>query len=800
MFVEVVFPLPVRRGFTYSVPHHLESEVRPGVQVLAPLGKNVTAGIVTRLLAKTEIETKPIVQVNPLGPLLSSQLLELTRWTANYYFCSWGEAIKAALPAGLQLKPELWVGLVTGQEFEENSFSPEASRLLEHLKKKPKVSLATLSRKLGKQVLEKLKELEGKGIVELSYSARPFASSPRKGKIVQVTNPEPPMTLGAAEQKLLDFLKTRGTLLLSELRRVFPRPEKILHKLEKEGIITLESRELFQDAYETYAIPEKKPPELSSEQRLALDQIESHLKKKSFAPFLLHGVTGSGKTEIYLRAGQFVLEQGRTVLILVPEISLTIQTILAFKSLFQDQVVEIHSGLTSRQRLEVWRRIKQGKYPVVIGVRSAIFAPLEKVGLIVVDEEHDSSYKQSDPAPRYNARDLALVRGRLEKGVVILGSATPSLESYQNALNGKYTLLTLSERVLRKPLPKVEIIDWKAERKIGNYSYLSQSLKQAIESNLKDNQQVILFLNRRGFSTLIKCQDCGYVPICRNCNVTLTFHLQGYWLRCHFCGYQKKAPSLCPACASRRFLYPGVGTQRIETEIKKIFGEASVRRLDSDLSYRKGYSRSVLFDFQAGKFPILLGTQMVAKGYDFPEVTLVGVISADTALELPDFRAAEKTFQLLTQVAGRSGRGEKPGEVFLQTYHPQESAIQLASQQDYRAFFEQEIGLRRELKYPPFCHLILILFSGVDRQKVQKQSENLKELLLQSNQKELFTLLGPAPAPLEKIRRKYRCRLMIKTVRVLEFLKVLEQALTEGCFHWGGDVRVTVDVDPLDML
>jgi len=436
----------------------------------------------------------------------------------------------------------------------------------------------------------------------------------------------------------------------------------------------------------------------------------------------------------------------------------------------------------------------------VIGVRSAIFAPLENVGLIIVDEEHDNSYKQSDLAPRYNARDLALVRAKLEKAVVILGSATPSLESYSNALKGKYTLLTLRERVQGKPLPQVEIVDLKAERKAGNYGYLSTKLRQEIEKEVNNKQQVILFLNRRGFSNLIKCQECGYVPICRNCNLTLTYHMQGHWLRCHFCGYQKKAPGACPACNSLKFSYKGAGTQRIESEIKQSFGEDSIRRLDSDLSAKRNYVRNLLLDFQARKFPILLGTQMVTKGYDFPEVTLVGVISADISLELPDFRASEKVFQLLTQVAGRSGRGEKSGQVLIQTYHPLESAIQLASQQDYESFFKKEIALRRELKYPPFCHLIMLLVSGVSLGKVQEQSERLKELLKKIPQKDVFTILGPAPAPLEKVRRKYRYRLMLKTNQVFESLKIIEQIFQAKALLAGREVRVTVDVDPFDLL
>jgi len=803
MFVEVAFPIPIRQEFTYSVPSQLQKEVKIGVQVLAPLGKKTLAGVVTGLLPKSNITTRSILEVNPFGPLLSSRLLELTRWVANYYFCSWGEAIKAALPQGIRLKPQLWVEPIPGLDWSTKDLSQMERELLAFLqsKSRPKLKVSALSGKFkGKEILKVLQQLETKKLVELSYSAQTPLPRARTEQVVRVIETGDPVNLNGKEIEIWKFLKSADWLAVKDLKKTFPKPERLLKKLQSQGLVELEEREVSFDFWQTYPLPEKRNLELSLPQKQVISKIELSLKCRAFSPFLLQGVTGSGKTEIYIRCCEQILQQSRAALILVPEISLTIQTILNFKRVFRDQVVQLHSGLSESQRLNIWRKIKAGQFPIVIGVRSAIFAPLENVGLIIVDEEHDNSYKQSDLAPRYNARDLALVRAKLEKAVVILGSATPSLESYSNALKGKYTLLTLRERVQGKPLPQVEIVDLKAERKAGNYGYLSTKLRQEIEKEVNNKQQVILFLNRRGFSNLIKCQECGYVPICRNCNLTLTYHMQGHWLRCHFCGYQKKAPGACPACNSLKFSYKGAGTQRIESEIKQSFGEDSIRRLDSDLSAKRNYVRNLLLDFQARKFPILLGTQMVTKGYDFPEVTLVGVISADISLELPDFRASEKVFQLLTQVAGRSGRGEKSGQVLIQTYHPLESAIQLASQQDYESFFKKEIALRRELKYPPFCHLIMLLVSGVSLGKVQEQSERLKELLKKIPQKDVFTILGPAPAPLEKVRRKYRYRLMLKTNQVFESLKIIEQIFQAKALLAGREVRVTVDVDPFDLL
>jgi primosomal protein N' (replication factor Y) len=800
MFVEVAFPLPVRRQFTYSVPVQLRKEVTVGVQVLAPLGSKVSSGLVTKIMPSAEIPVKPILQVGWEGRVLSGQLLELTKWLSNYYFCSWGEAIKAALPKGLQLKPQHFVA-ITSTEVRADRLSRNQAQIVDSLLAKfpDRQRLSTLVKKFkGIEVLNELRALEAKKLVELSYSAQPAKARVETEKLVRVNRQLAAEELNQRKTELLNYLLAKNVVPLSQIKKNFSGCTKLLRRLETKKIIELQEVEVAQDSGQAYPVPPKQAVRLSDEQAAALERIQLHLRKKEFAAFLLYGVTGSGKTEVYIQACKIILEQGRTALILVPEISLTIQTIANFRSVFGDQVITLHSGLSDRQRLEAWRQIRANKFAVVIGVRSAIFAPLENLGLVVVDEEQDNSYKQSDAAPRYHARDLALVRGKLEKALVILGSATPSLESYHNALTGKYTLLSLRRRVLDRPQPGVAIIDLKSERNSGNYGSLSGRLKEEVSTQLRLKQQAILFLNRRGFSTLIKCRDCGYVPPCRNCNITLTFHLQGHWLRCHFCGYQRKAPTACPACHSLNFQYRGTGTQRIESEVKKLFGPDSLRRLDSDLSYKRNYTRNLLLDFQTGRFSILLGTQMVTKGYDFPEVTLVGVISADTVLELPDFRAGEKTFQLLTQVAGRCGRGDKPGKVLIQTSHPQESTIQLASRQDYEAFFQQEIKTRRQLEYPPYCHLIMLLVSGVNRQKVEEAANRLKENLSQAGADLPYAVLGPAFAPLQKIRRRYRQRLMLKTKKVFETLRLLEEAI--GHFSTKGEVRVAVDVDPLDML
>ncbi len=800
MFAEVAFPLPVRKEFTYYIPEKLNGQVQPGVQVLAPLGKKTASGWVTRLVREVEFQTKPLSQVNSAGILLSPLLLELTRWLSNYYFCSWGEAIRAALPAQLNLKPRVKFRLRENVPEESNNLTPPEIDLLKYLTEKPQATLPTLARRFfGPKTLNVLRQLEEKGALDLVYE---FGDAERKHKreqIVRLADSKIPEQLTETESQIMELLKSDPVIPLAELKKIIPRPQKPLALLEKRGLVRIETGELYQDRWQSYVVPQPARWELTSEQKKCLEHILPHVMERHFHPLLLQGVTGSGKTEIYIQLCQKVLQQERSVLILIPEISMAIQTVLAFRATFGDLVTELHSGLTPQEKVSAWSRIKSKKHTIVIGARSAIFAPLENVGLIVVDEEQDGSYKQSDPAPRYHARDLALVRGKLEKAVVLLGSATPALESYHNAVNGKYTLLALNHRILNRPLAKVDLVDMKSQTKQNNYSPLSDALIQKLSASLQDKRQVILFLNRRGFSNLIKCQDCGYVPVCRNCNITLTYHVQGHWLRCHFCGYQKKAPETCPACHSMKFNYRGFGTQRIESEIKRLFGENSVRRLDSDLSAKRNYARNLFLDFKAKKFPVLLGTQMVAKGYDFPEVTLVGVISGDIALDMPDFRAAERTFQLLTQVAGRSGRGEKPGEVLIQTYHPGEAAITLARTQDYPDFYRQEISIRRQLHYPPFCHLIMLTITGTDQNQALDKSEKLKQRLRELNHENIYIILGPAPAPIPKINRRYRHRLLLKTSRVYESLDQIGKALS-----WlnpaSSQARVSVDVDPVDML
>jgi len=805
MYAGVAFPLPLRKVFTYAIPSALQNKIQIGQQVLAPFKKQVLTGFIVSLHNQTEVQQpKPLQDILDLKSVFSPKILKLTQWLSDYYFCSWGEALKAAIPAELQVKSQLWVRKIDSFLPVENLNSAQ-KKLLELLSDHKPLRASSLAKRAGfKGIFSELYNLENKGLVQLEYQISSSAKV-KLEKIIRLKSFPPVRELSSRQFKILEFLNEKGGILTqTELRPQLAGSNSVLRQLQNKNLIEIFSSEKFRDPWEGFNFTPKRIS-LNSEQTSALNKIKPALDKNGFQTFLLYGVTGSGKTEVYMEAIKEVLQHKKQALVLVPEISLTVPTIMRFKAVFGNQVISLHSGLSKGERFDAWRKIQEGKFPVVIGARSAVFAPLENLGLIVVDEEQDASYKQTDTPPRYNARDTAVMRGKIENIPVILGSATPSVESFHNALKGKYVLLGLSKRVEEKPMAVVKIIDLKKERENKNYDYLTGELKQKIQEKLSFKEQMILFLNRRGFSTFVKCQDCGFIANCRNCNITLTYHLTDLSLRCHYCSHTEKAPGICPACNGNRLLYKGVGTQRVETEIKKAFGESSVRRLDSDVSGRKNLPRQVLLDFGEKKFPILLGTQMVTKGFDFPNVTLVGVVSADVLLELPDFRAKERTFQVLTQVAGRAGRGDIPGEVILQTYYPNDWAIKLAGEQDFKKFYAEEIKSREDLFYPPFSHLILILFLGEDEKKVNLVAERLALTLKEKmgkldwvNPKENI-ILGPAPAPLEKLKRNYRYQVVVKTKKVREVVKILEEVL-EGKEFKGKKVRIVVDVDPVGMM
>ncbi|MFQ5769525.1 MAG: primosomal protein N', partial [bacterium] len=608
--------------------------------------------------------------------------------------------------------------------------------------------------------------------------------------------------------KCLEYLLEKDhALLLKTLLQKSGASLSTVKSLQKKNLVEIEEREVLRDFYRY--IPQE-PPEklqLNNEQQNALKQISQAIREHKFKSFLLFGVTGSGKTQVYIEAIYEVLANGKDAIVLVPEISLTPQTVQRFRSHFKEKVAVLHSAMSKGERFDSWRQLKEGKAKVAIGPRSAVFAPLKNIGLIVVDEEHESSYKQSDSVPRYHARDVAVVRAQNADAVVILGSATPSAESYYNAMTDKYHLLQLKRRIDDVSLPQVHILDMAKEKRLSGSKkepIFSRLLSQKIEEKLSKNEQIILLLNRRGFSSFIKCKECGYIENCENCNITLTYHLKGHRLRCHYCGYSKKAPDICPECSSVDILFRGLGTQQVEEAIREKFADARVVRMDLDTTGRKWAHDKILQDFGQGKYNILLGTQMVAKGLDFHRVTRVGAINADVGLLLPDFRSSERTFQLLTQVAGRAGRKNLPGEVIIQTYSPDSFCLLCAKDHDFLKFFHGEIFERRELLYPPFGRIACIQFRGPKEARVMQTAQKYAGVM--NSLRGAFQVLGPTPSPISKIQNKYRWQVLLKSDKNKDAAgKYMRQAIQQAESMHKDEykihgVHIAVDVDPVSLI
>jgi primosomal protein N' (replication factor Y) len=587
----------------------------------------------------------------------------------------------------------------------------------------------------------------------------------------------------------------------AQLLRKTSFDNQTLRALAKRGLIELREEAVERDPHADEEFIATTNLELNAEQVLALSKITAALATPDTAkPILLHGVTGSGKTELYLQAIRTALERGRSAIVLVPEISLTPQTVERFKSRFAEMheiVAVLHSHLSQGERHDEWHKIHSGRARIVIGARSAVFAPLKELGLIIVDEEHETTYKQEE-APRYHARDVAVVRAKIEKCAVVLGSATPSLESYHNATSGKYELLTLTQRVDDQRMPLIRIVDLRLERRKEKIApILSEKLSQAIAARLEKREQTILFLNRRGFSTSLLCSNCGEARNCPNCSVALTFHRHMARLSCHLCGHTAAVPKKCPECGKDALIYAGFGTEKVESTVSHFFPKANVRRMDADSMTRKEAYRETLRNFRTGKIDILVGTQMIAKGLHFPNVTLVGIINADLALHLPDFRAGERTFQLLTQVAGRAGRGERPGEVFVQTYTPFSPSIQFARHHDFAGYFQQELEFRERCDFPPFKHAILITVRSEHEARAKLSAETLVRRLKESLGPE-FILGDTTPAPLEKLQGHFRFHILLRGEAIMRLSRLVRETLDK--LPLPEDVLATVDVDPYQLL
>ncbi|MFQ6091180.1 MAG: primosomal protein N' [bacterium] len=818
--VDVALPLPVGGVYTYAVPKGWAAQVRVGSRVLVPVRDRRTTGFVVKLKREGNgNRLKEIGDVLDAGPLFDSVLLRLTQWVADYYLCPWGEVLKAALPAGIHLESRRKIRLkepYSDRLLEKaDRLVAEGSRILRAVFEKGELRFDKLKQLVGEEgVSVAVEELERKGYIEVQKSVGPPRVKTLYERWIVLSQPRPLSEHQIQQLKkraprqgsCLDLLlKAEGhTMSASELRSRYGIDGPVLQRMRTAGLIRFVEREMVRDPYRGVPIEKARDFVPTAEQSEALRRVERAVRSRAFRVFLLHGVTGSGKTQVYIRAIREVVKRGRKAIVLIPEIALTPQTVARFRGHFADRVAVLHSRLSLGERYDIWRRIQGGAFDIVIGARSAVYAPVRRLGLIVVDEEHESAYKQSDSVPRYHARDVAIVRARLSKAVILLGTATPSLESYHNATTGKYARCALPYRIDHRPLPPVTVVDMCEERKAGNWDIFSNLLREKIEQRWAKGEQVILLQNRRGFSSYIQCEQCGYVAKCRSCNVTLTYHSAEHALRCHYCDARHPAPSLCPKCSGHRLRYRGVGTQRIEKEVQKLFPGIKILRMDVDTTRRKGAHGRILKLFERGEVDVLLGTQMVAKGLDFPRVTLVGVIDADVGLNLPDFRASERTFHLLTQVAGRAGRSELGGEVVVQTFSPDNPAVAFARCHDYASFSKRELEQRRELRYPPFSRLVSILTQGREEEEVRNRAEELAHGIRASLEKgadSFVRVLGPAPAPLTKIMGNYRWQIILKG----DDPRLFKECLRAGLSSLSSDqsskrVRVTVDVDPVDML
>ena len=803
MIAEVIVDVaayPIDRPFDYIVPESFQSIIEPGIRVKVPFGRRKVIGYVTNLKSESQLELsklKPIDELIDFEPVLSEELLELSRWLAVETLAYEIDALQVMLPAAMRGKYEKFI-LVNDPDKIENE---EFNRLLAGRKRIALKEADTSS------LLRTLKNYVTDGIVVVDTTVQQ-QTAVKKIRMVRIGEETELLhikeTLHQNAKKQIELIEwmlgfAGQTVTAKKLVDATGIQRSVLKALIDRGAAS----EHYEEVYREPDAPELKdvpiPEQLTDEQEIALQAISGSIKAEQPETFLLHGVTGSGKTEVYLRAIQEVLAKGQEAIVLVPEISLTPQMTARFKARFGELVAVMHSALSAGEKYDEWRKIHRGEVKVVVGARSAIFAPFENIGIIILDEEHEATYKQED-TPRYHARDVAIKRAEHYRCPVILGSATPSLESYARASKDVYTLLTLKNRAKNQDLPEVTVVDMREELKAGNRSMFSISLAEAIHERLKRGEQSILFLNRRGFSAFVLCRDCGTTVECPNCDISLTYHRAHERLKCHYCGHEERVPLVCPECESEHIRFFGTGTQKVQEEITNIFPEARVIRMDVDTTRQKGAHERLLRQFSEGKADILLGTQMIAKGLDFPNITLVGALAADTTLHLADFRAAEKTFQLMTQVSGRAGRHELPGEVFIQTYSPEHYAIELAKDQHYEPFYNLEMASRRQFGYPPFYFVALIQFTHEDVLKVADFA-NKGTTYLRGKLSPNTVIIGPTAAAISRVNNRYRYQCLIKYKREPKLTETLQQLIRMYRTDWiKSGLTMTVDVDPVSIF
>lgn len=793
MIASVIVDVPAKqtdRPFDYRIPEHLEGVITPGMRVVVPFGPRKIQGFVISIQPSSEFEKlRDIIAPMDIVPVLNEELLQLGDWLSEETLCYRISAYQVMLPAALKAKYEKKVRMTT-----DSNLLPQVLKKV--FEKSHIVPFDTIEEDTWKVLQKEI----ASGHVEFIYEVKERVNKKKRKYVMPHVNEEELsdslklLSIQATKQREIIefFLANPDPVPLQHLLNLLNTSSSAIKGLVNKGMLREEEVEVYRDPYENRVFERTQVLSLTPEQTIAITPVLQTIEEDLHKVFLLYGVTGSGKTEVYLQSIQRVLEKGKEAIVLVPEIALTPQMVKRFKGRFGDEVAVMHSGLSTGEKYDEWRKIQRKEVKVVVGARSAIFAPFENLGIIIIDEEHETSYKQEEN-PRYHARDVAIQRAKKYGCPVVLGSATPALESFARAKKGVYELLTLPSRMNSGPMPHVEVVDMREELREGNRSMFSRVLMEKLKDRLEKQEQTVLFLNKRGHSSFVMCRDCGYVVNCPDCDISLTYHRFSERMKCHYCGYESLVPTQCPECQSEYIRYFGTGTQKIEEELGKVLPEARVIRMDVDTTSKKGAHEKLLTDFGEGKADILLGTQMIAKGLDFPKITLVGVLSADTMLHIPDFRSSEKTFQLLTQVSGRAGRHELTGEVIVQTYTPEHYSIQFAAQQDYDLYYEREMQIRKLHHYPPFYYISLITVSHENLMKVVSVTEKITGYIRNSLSPEAI-VLGPVASPIPRIKNRYRYQCLIKYKREPQLGRAIKTVLDQYQ-HESATTGLTISTD-----
>lgn len=819
-YAEVAVPLHVFRTFTYRLPLALRRDARLGSRLLVPFNRQMVTGYVVALHRELDpgvdleqVEIKEAEELLDADPLLTPEVLEITRWIAEYYAAPWGEVLKAALPAGINSTIEQFIS-ITSEGRDELSRLPEKralttrGKILRILADAEEVTLRILTKEMERAaVLRAVRDMERGGWIQLSHKALTAQAKAKRRKAVRLLplpdlEQQPPPSFTEAQHRIIEaMIENGGEMLFAELLEAADASASTIQTLERRGLLEVYVRDVRRDPLARAILPPADELQLTAAQQQAFGEIKRAIERGEYAAFLLHGVTGSGKTEIYIRAMRAALAAGRSAMMLVPEIALTPIFSRRLRAHFGDAVAIFHSSLTTGERFDEWSRLRRGEARVVIGTRSAVFAPISNLGIVVVDEEHEASYRQQE-SPYYSGRDTAVMRALKESAVVVLGSATPSLESFYNTRNNRYRYLALPNRIADRAMARAEIVDMReAFAQAGKPEVISEPLWQAIAETTERGEQTIILLNRRGYSSFVLCRSCGERVQCPNCDVTLTFHRGERSLVCHYCNFRRSVPQTCPSCDGSFIYFIGEGTEQIEEMLQKRFPSLRIARLDRDTTARRRTYEEAILRFGAGELDMLVGTQMIAKGHDFPNVTLVGVISVDAGLALPDFRSAERTFQLITQVAGRAGRGELAGRVLVQTYHPEHYALRHACAQNYMTFYDEEINYRRNMNYPPFVALASLLIHHENHTDAQSMAALIKRSLDEANTDRACRILGPAPAPLARLRGEHRLQILLKSRSRPRLRTLLDLALGNAMADKSYDSRrVNVEIDPVNLM